>query len=84
MAPETITLPPQATPAAWPEWSTTKQPAAPVTAMPVAPGASEPTAAESASAAPPTAAEPPDLDLLGDRIAELSARIQAATYELLC
>ena len=26
----------------------------------------------------------PDLDQLGDRIAELSARIQAATYDLLC
>ena len=26
----------------------------------------------------------PDLDLLGNRIAERSARIQAATYELLC
>ena len=81
MAPDTI---PQATPAAWPEWSTTEQPAAAVTAMPVAPGASEPTAAESASAAPPNPEAPPDLDLLGDRIAELSARIQAATYELLC
>ena len=79
MAPDTITLPRQATPAAWPEWSTTEQPAAAVTTVPAAP-----TAAESASAAPPTAAEPPDLDLLGDRIAELSARIQAATYELLC
>ena len=40
-------------------------------------------------AAPPAAAlgepaEPADLDRLGDRIAELSARIDAATYELLC
>ena len=84
MAPDTITLPRQATPAAWPELSTTEQPAATVTAMPVAHGASEPTAAESASAAPPNPEAPPDLDLLGDRIAELSARIQAATYELLC
>ena len=84
MAPDTITLPRQATPAAWPELSTTEQPAAAVTAMPVAHGASEPTAAESASAAPPNPEAPPDLDLLGDRIAELSARIQAATYELLC
>ena len=31
-----------------------------------------------------TPEEPPDLDRLGDQIAELSARIQAATYELLC
>ena len=84
MASDTITLPRQATPAAWPELSTTEQPAAAVTAMPVAHGASEPTAAESASAAPPNPEAPPDLDLLGDRIAELSARIQAATYELLC
>ena len=29
-------------------------------------------------------AEPPELDRLGNRIAELSARIDAATYELLC
>ena len=84
MASDTITLPRQATPAAWPELSTTEQPAAAVAAMPVAHGASEPTAAESASAAPPNPEAPPDLDLLGDRIAELSARIQAATYELLC
>ena len=37
-----------------------------------------------AAAALPEPAEPPDLDRLGDRIAELSARIDAATYELLC
>ena len=37
-----------------------------------------------AAAALPKPAEPPDLDRLGDRIAELSARIDAATYELLC
>ena len=79
IAPETITLPRQPTPAAWPEFSTTEQPAAAVTSVLVAP-----TAAESESAAPPNPRQPPDLDLLGDRIAELSARIQAATYELLC
>ena len=84
MASDTITLPRQATPAAWPELSTTEQPAAAVTTALMAPGASEPTAAESASAAPPNPEAPPDLDLLGDRIAELSGRIQAATYELLC
>ena len=58
-----------------------------MTSAPVAPGKSEtPTlaVAESESAAPPNPQQPPDLDLLGDRIAELSARIQAATYELLC
>ena len=54
-------------------------PAPPVTSAPVAPAAGD-----SASAGPPNPAAPPDLDLLGDRIAELSARIQAATYELLC
>ena len=87
MAPDTLTLPRQATPAAWPELPTTEQPAAAVTSVLVAPGPSEttaPTAAESESAAPPNPQQPPDLDLLGDRIAELSARIQAATYELLC
>ena len=51
----------------------------------MAPAASETnTLAVADSAAPPAAEAPPDLDLLGDRIAELSARIQAATYELLC
>ena len=79
MAPDTITLPRPPTPAAWPELSTTEQPASVVTTVLVAP-----TAAESESAAPPNPQQPPDLDLLGDRIAELSARIQAATYELLC
>ena len=29
-------------------------------------------------------AEPPDLDRLGNRVAEPSARIDGATYELLC
>ena len=84
MAPDTITLPRQATPAAWPELPTTEQPAAAVTTALMAPGATAPTVAESESAAPPNPQQPPDLDLLGDRIAELSARIQAATYELLC
>ena len=79
MAPDTITLPRPPTPAACLEPSITEQPAAAVTSVLVAP-----TAAESESAAPPNPQQPPDLDLLGDRIAELSARIQAATYELLC
>ena len=34
--------------------------------------------------APSSPGQPPDLKLLENRIAELSARIQAATYELLC
>ena len=87
MAPDTSTLPRPPTPAAWPEPATTEPPAAAVTSAPVAPGKSEiPTlaVAESESAAPPNPQQPPDLNLLGDRIAELSARIQAATYELLC
>ena len=87
MTPDTLTLPRQATPAAWPELATAEQPAAAVTTVLVAPGAratTAPAAAESESAAPPYPQQPPDLDLLGDRIAELSARIQAATYELLC
>ena len=33
---------------------------------------------------PSSCSQPPDLKLLENRIAELSARIQAATYELLC
>ena len=85
MAPDTSTLPHPPTPAAWPEPATTE--AAAVTPALVAPGASETTTlavADSDSAAPPNPEAPPDLDLLGDRIAELSARIQAATYELLC
>ena len=40
--------------------------------------------AAGAAAALPEPAEQPDLDRLGDQIAELSARIDAATYELLC
>ena len=86
MAPDTSTLPRPPMPAAWPEPATTEQPVAVTTAM-MAPGASETTAraaAASESAAPPNPQQPPDLDLLGDRIAELSARIQAATYEFLC
>ena len=79
MAPDTLTLPRQATPAACLEPSITEQPATAVTSVLVAP-----TAAESESAAPLNPQQQPDLDLLGDRIAELSARIQAATYELLC
>ena len=45
------------------------------------PHESHPPAAAAALGEP---AEPADLDRLGDRIAELSARIDAATYELLC
>ena len=79
MASDTSRLPRQPTPAACPEPPIIQHPAPPVTSAPVAPAAGD-----SASAGPPNPAAPPDLDLLGDRIAELSARIQAATYELLC
>ena len=36
------------------------------------------------AATPPDRAQEPELERLGDQIAELSARIDAATYELLC
>ena len=36
------------------------------------------------AATPPDRAQAPELERLGDQIAELSARIDAATYELLC
>ena len=84
MAPDTSTLPRPPTPAARPEPTTEPAATAATTAL-LAPAASETAAVAVAdSAAPPAAEAPPDLDRLGDRIAELSARIQAATYELLC
>ena len=83
MAPDTSTLPP--TPATRPEPATTEPAATAATTALLAPGASETTTlAVADSAAPPAPEAPPDLNLLGNRIAELSARIQAATYELLC
>ena len=55
-------------------------------AAPIAPGRpdapDQPDALDRPGA--PAPADQPDLDQLGDRIAELSARIQAATYDLLC
>ena len=87
MAPDTSTRPRAASPAACPDFSPAERPTSPVTTAPVAAGASATTTragAEHESAVPPQSLEPPDLDLLGNRIAELSARIQAATYELLC
>ena len=84
MAPDTSTLPLPPTPPARPEPATT-EPAPTAATARLAPIASETTTLAAAdSAAPPTAEAPPDLNLLGDRIATLSARIQAATYELLC
>ena len=58
-----------------------------LTAQPADAGATAQAAhppAPAAAAVLPEPAEPPDLDRLGNRIAELSARIDAATYELLC
>ena len=69
----------------WSEPTIIEQPAGALAAAQVTPHesvTSVPAGAE--EAAPPDPVAPPDLDLLGDQIAELSARIQAATYELLC
>ena len=61
----------------WPEPTLIAQPAgAGATAQAAHPPAAAATLGEPA--------EPADLDRLGDRIAELSSRIDAATYELLC
>ena len=85
MAPDTSTLPRPPTPSARPEPAATGPAATAATTAPRAPGASETaTLAVADSAAPPAAEAPPDLNQLGNRIAVLSARIQAATYELLC
>ena len=73
MEPDTTILAPQAT--AWPEPTLAEQPAGAVATAP---------AAHPPATALPEPAEPRDLDRLGNRIAELSARIDAATYELLC
>ncbi len=77
MVPETSTRSGPSTPVAPPERTTTGQPTPAVTTALMAPGASDTTT-------PPQSFEAADLDRLGNRIAELSARIQAATYELLC
>ena len=75
MEPDPTILARQAPAPVWPEPTLTERPAG--------------TGATAQAAHLPAAtlgepAEPPDLDRLGDRIAELSARIDAATYELLC
>ena len=86
MEPDTTILARQAL--AWPKPTATEQPAgagAIAQAAHGTPHASHPPVpAAGAAAALGEPAEPPDLDRLGDRIAELSARIDAATYELLC
>ena len=79
---ETITLSRHATAVATPEPTVVMQPAGGTVAI------AQETAAErkppNAVAARPGPAQPPELELLGNQIAELSARIDAATYELLC
>ena len=85
MAPDTSTLPQPPTPTAQPEPATTEPADTAAPTARLAHGASETsTPAVADGAAPPVAEALPDLSLLGDRIATLSARIQAATYELLC
>ena len=78
---DTITLS-QATAVATPELTVVMQPARGAVAI------AQETAAErkppDASAARPDPAQAPELALLGNQIAELSARIDAATYDLLC
>ena len=78
---DTITIS-QATAVATPEPTVVMQPAGGTVAI------AHETAAErkppDASAARPGPAQAPELALLGNQIAELSARIDAATYELLC
>ena len=78
MKPDTTILARQATALVYPEPVLTEQPAG---AVATAQAAHVPALA---AAVLPQPAEPPDLDRLGNRIAELSARIDAATYELLC
>ena len=73
MPSDTSTLPRQPTQAACPEPPIIQHPAPPLAGALATPGEGE-----------TEAATPPALNLLGNRIAERSARIQAATYELLC
>ena len=77
MEPDPTILAPQATALVCPQPTLIAQPAGAVATV----QAAHPPAAAAALGEP---AEPADLDRLGDRIAELSARIDAATYELLC
>ena len=87
MTSDTSSLPRHATPVTCPESPTIQHPAPPLTSTLVAADVSDtaPSATgDSASAGSPTPAAPSYLDRLGNRIAEVSARIQAATYELLC
>ena len=84
MEPDTTILARQAPAPVWSEPTATEQPAGAVATAQAAQGTPEESHPPAAAAALPEPAEPPDLDRLGDQIAELSARIDAATYELLC
>ena len=75
MEPDTTILAPQATALVCPQPTLIAQPAGAGATV---------QAAHLPAATLGEPAEPADLDRLGDRIAELSARIDAATYELLC
>ena len=68
----------------WPQPTPTEQPAGAGATAQAAHGTPHESHPPAAAAALPEPAEPADLHRLGDRIAELSARIDAATYELLC
>ena len=84
MEPDTTILARQAPAPVWPQPTLTEQPAgtgATAQAAQRTPDENHPPAAAAALLEP---AEPAELDRLGDQIAELSARIDAATYELLC
>ena len=76
MEPDPTILAPQAPAPVWPQPTLIAQPAGAGATV----QAAHPPAAAAVLLEP---AEPADLDRLGDRIAELSARIDAATYELL-
>ena len=83
--PLTLTTPspePAAAPAAPSRRAAPERPAAPPERPEAAAASVRPDAPERPDAPAPLVR--PDLDQLGDRIAERSARIQAATYDLLC
>ena len=77
---ETITLDRQATAVATPDRA--EQPAGGSVAATMVPPAAR--KLPDTPGMQPDVAQPPDMECLGDQIAELSARIDAATYELLC
>ena len=84
MEPDTTFLVRPAPALVWPEPTVTEQPAGAGATAQAAQGTPDERHPPAAAAALPEPAEASDLDRLGDQIAELSARIDAATYELLC